>query len=245
MNWTCPYCDRDQTLTKNWSVQTEVLKQEGSPFGKVALIFTNIVCANNACKKLTLTASLAEFQGWDQYNRAVSGKKLFQWALIPESSAKPQPTYIPAPLRDDYEEACKISMLSPKSSATLARRCLQGMIRDFCGISKDRLIDEIRELRTRVDAGKGPQGVMHDSIDAIDHVRGIGNIGAHMEKDINIIVDIDPNESSVLIGLVELLFKEWYVARHQRQQRFADLKKVAGDKKAAKVGPPTQEQDKA
>ena len=29
---------------------------------------------------------------------------------------------------------------------------------------------------------------------AIDAVRSIGNIGAHMEKDINLIVDVDPEE---------------------------------------------------
>ena len=36
---------------------------------------------------------------------------------------------IPIPqLMDDYEEACAIVNLSPKASATLSRRCLQGMI---------------------------------------------------------------------------------------------------------------------
>jgi hypothetical protein len=48
----------------------------------------------------------------------------------------PLPDYIPEQIKDDYYEACSILNLSPKASATLARRCLQGMIRDFWGITK-------------------------------------------------------------------------------------------------------------
>jgi hypothetical protein len=98
--------------------------------------------------------------------------------LLPPSSAKPQPDCIPKPIRDDYYEACAIRDLSPKASATTIRRCLQGMIRDFCGISKKRLIDEINELRTYIQNGKAPAGVQPDTIVAIDQVRELGNIGA-------------------------------------------------------------------
>jgi hypothetical protein len=45
-----------------------------------------------------------------------------------------------------------------------------------------------------VDAGSAPAGVQVDTMDAIDHVREIGNIGARMESDINVIVDVDPEE---------------------------------------------------
>ena len=61
----------------------------------------------------------------------------------PISLAKAYPDYIPQTIRSDYEEAHAILNLSPKASATLSRRCLQGMIRDFWGISKARLVDEI------------------------------------------------------------------------------------------------------
>jgi hypothetical protein len=151
--------------------------------------------------------------------------------LLPASFAKPQPDYIPEPLRRDYEEACAIRDLSPKASATTTRRCIQGIIRDFCGITKKRLIDEINELRRLVNAGQAPPNVQADTVDAIDHVRQIGNIGAHMEADINVIVDVDPDEAQVLIELAELLFDEWYVNREQRTQRFAQLGLIAADKK--------------
>lgn len=154
------------------------------------------------------------------------------WTLMPPSTAKPQPDCVPEPLRTDYAEACAIRDLSPKASATIIRRCLQGMIRDFCGIRKDRLIDEIKELRERVDAGNAPRGVHHDSVDAIDHVRGIGNIGAHMEKDIN---DVDPDDAQRLIELTEMLFEEWYEARDRREQRLKKIGAIAAEKAQAKT----------
>ena len=111
-------------------------------------------------------------------------------------------------------EACRVRDLSPKASATLARRCLQGMIRDFCGIAKATLYQEIEALNRAVADNKAPQGVTPESVQGIDDVRSIGNIGAHMEKDINIIVEVDPDEAQMLIELVEMLFDEWDIAQH-------------------------------
>jgi hypothetical protein len=95
---------------------------------------------------------------------------------------------------------------------------------------------EIRDLRSRIDAGQAPTGVTHESVEAIDQVRSIGNIGAHMEKDISLIVDVDPDDAQVLIGLIEMLFEEWYVARQNRQQRLTQIAAIAADKKAKIAG---------
>src|SRR5262249_50200354 len=67
---------------------------------------------------------------------------------------------------------------------------------------------------------------------------GIGNIGAYMKADINVILDVDPNEAQLLIELVELLFGEWYVARAARTERLGKLKAIAADKKEQKQAPP-------
>jgi hypothetical protein len=154
------------------------------------------------------------------------------WQVLPPSAAKPQPDCVPGILQQDYYEACAIRDLSPKASATLIRRCIQGCIRDFCDITKARLIDEIKELKRRVEDGRVPTGVQPDTVDALDAVRHIGNIGAHMERDINLIVDVDPGEAQTLIELVEMLFEEWYVARENRNQRIAAISGIAAAKKA-------------
>ena len=72
----------------------------------------------------------------------------------------------------------------------------------------------------------------HETVEGIDHVRSVGNIGAHMEQDINLIIEVDPGEAQALIGLIEMLFSEWYVARHQRQQKLAHIAAIAAEKKA-------------
>ena len=78
-----------------------------------------------------------------------------------------------------------------------------------------------------------PPGVTPESVEAIDKVREIGNIGAHMEKDVDLIVDIEPGEAQILIELIEMLFEEWYVARHIRQERLARVAAVSVEKKLA------------
>jgi hypothetical protein len=160
-----------------------------------------------------------------------TGESFHSWRLLPESSAKPQPDCIPAVLRNDYIEACRIKDLSSKASATLARRCLQGMIRDFAKISRATLDLEIKELRRRVEAGNAPQGVTSESVEGIDHVRTIGNIGAHMEKDVNLVVEIEPGEAQALIEL----FEEWYIEREARSARLAKVAAMSAQKKTARL----------
>lgn len=106
------------------------------------------------------------------------------------------------------------------------------MIRDFCDISKSTLNAEILELRRLIDSGEQPRGVTHESMDAIDAVRNVGNIGAHMERDIDVIVPVDPDEAQLLIELIELLLEEWYVARHKREQRLSAVRQLADTKRA-------------
>jgi hypothetical protein len=237
-NWTCPYCELPQVIAEE-RIEQKWYNQHvdgwARPQSRPSVLIRTIIRANNACKELTLEVALGAYVPGPR-DREIS--PIRGWQLLPLSSAKPQPDYIPKPIRDDYEEACAIRKLSPKASATMTWRCLQGMIRDFCGISKKRLIDEISDLRKRVREGNAPAGVQSDSVEAIDHVRGIGNIGAHMEADINVIVDVDPDEAQILIDLVETLFEEWYVAREVRQKRFNKIKEIADDKKAAKKAPP-------
>lgn len=110
------------------------------------------------------------------------------------------------------------------------------MIRDFCGISLKTLHAEITELGKQVDAGTAPRQVSEESIAAIDAVRQMGNIGAHFEADINLIIEVDASEALALIGLIELLFKEWYQSRDERQKRLAGLKKMAETKRSERIG---------
>lgn len=135
-------------------------------------------------------------------------------SVFPQTICKHFPEYVPAAIRQDYEEACAIKSLSPKAAATLCRRCLQGMIHDFWGIHEKNLNAEITALK-----GKISQQLW----EVVDAVRQLGNIGAHMEKDANLIVDIDPDEADKLVKLIERLIQAWYVERHTEQQLYSDI----------------------
>jgi hypothetical protein len=237
-NWTCPYCGHAQVISESrHSAVRHKVWIEGWKEGKPLLTVEAIACANNDCLKLSLKEWLATYEDLND-GRYRTGPTLNTWQLLPASSAKPQPDFIPQPLRDDYNEACAIRDLSPKASATLIRRCLQGMIRNFCGIpNKKSLYDEIEELGERIENGQAPLGVQPDHIKAIHRVREIGNIGAHMERDIDLIIDVDPNEAQTLIELAEVLFDEWYLARNVRQARLASIATIATKKEAMKGKP--------
>lgn len=138
--------------------------------------------------------------------------------IHPLSTAKQFPDYIPEQIRSDYNEACSIVDLSPKASATLSRRCLQGMIRDFWQVSgKANLYQEIDAISGKVDSA---------TKNALNAVRQIGNIGAHMETDIDKIVDIDPNEAQTLLLLIERLLNAWYVDRHNTDELLAEINSI-------------------
>lgn len=135
------------------------------------------------------------------------------------------PDYVPVAIRSDYIEAVSIAEASPKASATLSRRCLQGMIHDFWGIKEKNLNAEISSLKSKVPSAQWS---------AIDALRKIGNIGAHMEKDINLIVDVEPNEAKSLIKLIELLIDKWYIARHDEELLLLDITEMAARKEDAR-----------
>jgi len=223
MNYTCPYCGHHSTITSpnedsNWNV----LAIQPSTLGRVGIRVSAITCPNDDCKKLKLTGYLKAVS----QNGEETSKVLQTWNLLPESEAKVLPEYIPSPIKEDYYEACRIRDLSPKASATLARRCLQGMIRDFHNISKSTLFEEIKELEVKID---------QDVWESIDAVREVGNIGAHMKKDINIIIDVEPEEAQLLIGLIEQLIDDWYVIREDRRKRSEKLKQLAASKKNPQI----------
>jgi hypothetical protein len=220
-SWTCPFCNRPTTVTKQ-DIDTgfTYLRTENVE-GERVLSCRFIVCPNPECKRFSLYAVLSEIND----EGLTVEKALRTWQLIPQSKARSFPDYIPKAILDDYNEACLIMDLSPKASATLARRCLQGMIRDFWKVKGDNLKDEIDKIKDIVDTL---------SWGAIEAVRKIGNIGAHMEKDINLIVDVEPNEAELLIQLIEGLLKDWYIARHEREERLKAIAKIAKDKETTR-----------
>lgn len=212
--WYCPFCNHNATIVGENYSSHDFTFNDGNKYGPQTIRTQTVTCPNPKCKEYTLTLSL-----YDQKVNSLGEVILVSppkktWQLIPAAETKVFPDYVPKVIIADYKEACLIRDLSPKASATLARRCLQGMIRDFWGIKKDRLINEIKAIENKVDPTTWA---------AIDAVRKIGNIGAHMGKDINLIIDVEPNEAKLLIGLIETLINDWYIIRQKRQESMAEI----------------------
>lgn len=216
MGYTCPYCNMvcfdDGKIKKTHYVSheaNELIKITGDDENS-ALVVELSLCPN--CKKTAV--NVAPY--WKNKDMKMS-------LSYPPAGIKPVPDYVPEAVRSDYMETVAIADLSPKASATLARRCLQGMIHDFWGIKLKNLNQEISALQ-----GKVPDVQWK----AIDGLRKLGNIGAHMEKDVELIIEVDPDEAKKLIKLIELLIQKWYVARHDEEQLLADITNTAGNKEA-------------
>ena len=217
-NWKCPHCDHAQVVTDNNCENCKVyIDNAGSRHGSIGGLVRTIVCANQDCRELSLKFNLYSLV--DENN----GSLIRSWSLLPESAGKSQPEYIPISIVDNYRQACRIRDLSPNASAAMSRRCLQGMIRDFWDVKDEpTLWNEIQTIKDKVDptTWKG-----------IDAVRKVGNIGAHMEQDVNLILDVEPNEAQVLIELIEMLFMDWYVDRYERKKRLDAVVDIVKTKK--------------
>ena len=225
-SWTCPYCNKLTTITGANITQSEHPFLQAFQDDCFVLVTNVIICPNRECQEYTITAILREgikdpYRAEGRIFVDKSKDPILSWKMKPQSQAKQLPDYIPEPIIADYEEACLIQNLSPKASATLARRCLQGMIRDFWGVKERTLFAEINGIQANVD----PQ-----TWQAIDAVRSVGNIGAHMEEDINLIIDVDPNEAAALIKLIEMLIKDWYIAKQERSNNLTSVIDMANQK---------------
>lgn len=235
INWACKVCGRHSTLGgADRSCRTSILTTGTSNLTHgVHLDAVLIKCPNPDCGELDFEVNA--YLGKPSFDRYKGEFKVLgsrpagvgSFRFLP-TTAQPLSKHTPAAVQADYEEACLITNLSPKSSATLARRALQGMIRDFWGIAKGTLADELKAIEDKCD----PQ--LYKAMMAL---KSVGNIGAHPERDVNVIIDIDADEAAQLLELVHLLDGEWYVARAARQSRIQAVTALGAAKHLAKKAP--------
>lgn len=221
-NWRCPYCQHDMSLDTQYDrwFATLDIPSQARP---LRILVEGTACRNEECLKASATVFVLDTS---LGKGPTSVRTIRAEALEPRSSARVVPAYVPRAVVADYQEAVAIQNLSPKASATLSRRCLQGMIRDFWRVQGRNLYDEIELIRDQV---------TEDTWKSMDAVRTLGNIGAHMEKDIDVIVDVDPREAELLVQLIESLLDDWYIARHDREERNKRLQSAAAEKATARA----------
>lgn len=211
--YVCPFCCHAQAYDPDYeSIQNRRYHNRPSipeEYQESSFTIYTLMCSNSSCEKISVVAI-----------HRTTNKQI---DLVPPVVMNHYPEYIPAQIRQDYEEANMILEASPKAAATLLRRCLQGMIHDDWKIHEKNLNAEMTALKESVPSAQWK---------AIDALRKVGNIGAHMEHDVNSIIDIQPNEAKKLLKLIELLLEKWYIARHDEEMLLADIEEIADAKES-------------
>ncbi|PIT23620.1 hypothetical protein BGI37_11835 [Snodgrassella alvi] len=226
-SWVCPHCNRPVIIR-----DSDINNVRNSYFLPVnsqeyVLDVTITICPSESCGKETIELNKFLYDKYEGISNPIYNK-----IIEPEANIKIfNCSTIPDVILEDYKEAKLILNLSPKASATLARRCLQSMIRDFYSITDKRnLHQEIEAIEDRIDPG------MYKAIMAL---KSIGNIGAHPEHDINLIIDVSPEEAYQLVGLIEMLIDDWYVARERQQERVRAITAMNEQKQQKRKTPET------
>ncbi|MEM3874091.1 MAG: DUF4145 domain-containing protein [Candidatus Bathyarchaeia archaeon] len=143
----------------------------------------------------------------------------------PFNVARTVPPEVPKEIREDFLEAAAVLPISEKASATLSRRCLENLLKDrgYEGKDLNELIEKaLKDLPQRV-------------AENLDAVRNIGNFAAHpmKYKQTGLIVDVEPEEASWTLDVLEELFEYFYV-----QPKRAEEKRKKLEEKLKKLGKP-------
>ena len=138
--------------------------------------------------------------------------------LFPTGEFKSFDGFVDQKYLDDYNEALKVKVLSPKSSAALTRRLLQLILQDVFKIKKRNLSSEIEEFINT-------SGIPSHLTDAVDAIRHIGNFAAHpkKDKDSGEIVDVEPGEADWNLEVIEQLFDFAFVQPKKLEQKRKEL----------------------
>lgn len=228
--YVCPYCGLQQVFTTenddvcHTGYSKTLTKSMRSKYSVADYSVHSIKCANKICGKISVVALHSDYNEVLKEGRSWLGVPVLpQIDILPSYTFINFPSYVPEQIRTDYAEGVGIIEMSPKAAATLFRRCLQGMIRDYweIDVSSKKLYDEIDAIKDKVTKPEWR---------AIDAVRKLGNIGAHMEQDVNIIIDIEPNEAQKLQKLIELLIEKWYIGSHDAEMLLCEISEMSDEK---------------
>lgn len=260
MSHTCPYCGQTFPLIEGYTYSEQCVVF--SP-GKVQQDDGILRMASPdfaGCVQLQYPAPVTETV-WVHFKvcpncwntslevSTVGGSLKSKSFVYPTSTVKQYPNYVPEQIRTDYTEAFLIASISPKASATLSRRCLQGILRDFWGITPefwDSHTDLKREVRLKesckanlwqeIKAVEQLGGVPEPIIAAFKQLKDIGNIGAHPETDVNLIVDVEPGEAEALVSLVDLIIRLTYIQRNTDEELLRKVEGIASKKAEQRGG---------
>ena len=113
------------------------------------------------------------------------------------------PASVPEDLAKDCREAHRILTESPRSSALLARRILEKILKDH-GHKQGTLNAQLGSLANSKELSS-------IDIDKLHAVRNLGNVAAHYTENSQTLLDVQPGEAELCLQIVDELFTHYYV----------------------------------
>jgi len=230
-NFLCKYCNQPTSITEH-DYKFETIESPDN-LANYKFSLEIIKCPNPDCKKTHVNVNVSKTiivggrKDFGLVSISTAKKEVFDETIevLPEYGVILLPSYLPKDIQRDINEANLIKNKSTRASASLLRRALQSMIRDFwkSEIIPGELNSEITQLKSKI-TDAALYNAMHS-------LKNIASFAAHPEKDISSIVDIEKSELDQMFKIIHILIKEWYVNKKEREENLKSLNKMASKKK--------------
>ena len=211
----CPHCQHvvylDAPDSVPWGTYSSSTRLETASGGDRVRVYSS-KCPN--CKKPVVAAEIE------------SNGKVHLRLVHPFNVVRTVPPEVPKDIQEDFLEAAAVFPISEKASAALSRRCLQNVLIKNGAREGDTLSSQIEEFLPKV-----PSYIAEN----LDAIRNIGNYAAHPMKDksTGAIVDVEPQEATWNLDVLEQLFDFFYV-----QPKRAEEKRKKLEAKLREMGKP-------
>lgn len=230
-NWCCPSCRHNIILVagdvNDHEYTYRVARADNGANGHLVMRAQTVACRLCGCftSMVGLYRPQLSPQGAPQQsgdgglitNFSYRELQLYPLSTARRFSAESVPDFI---LRD-YSEASAVVDISPRAAMALARRCLQGIVRDFYEVNKKTLHLELEEIKTKLPV---------EAWAALMAIKGLGNYGAHPESDPALSPDITAAEATHALGIIAYVIDTTYVERHRRADALAKMVEIHASK---------------
>jgi hypothetical protein len=227
----CPYCGFIYKTEFGRNLFARVLAH---PEANAAVHSVILVCPYTECGKAEVFVDAGAFpavlRGKDESEyqniRYDLPGTFFKGRLLPPFGGKPElkAREVPEAIYKDYDEACRLLPVSAGASVTMARRCVQKMIRAKFRLKPGKLQNEIRTL-----SSLSPP-VQQEVIDALDSIRKTGKFRALPDDEVKIVSDVSPEAAEHVISIIEILISDWFLAPAEHDERLVSLQLILNKK---------------
>jgi len=223
----CPHCltevnEHWQSLFTHTNARGEMLEQPSDLVGVAldALKLYWMRCPKRSCQELFVAATAADGRGF----------RILYPQMLTTRRVDPA---VPDALADNYRQASAILTLSPKMSATLARRILADVLKQYGGYEKFTLASQLKAFMGDT---QHPSQLRENA----RYLTEIGDFGSHTQRDTETqeIVDVEPEEAEWTLEVLDGLFEYFIVGpvRDEARRAAIDAKIAATGRKPIRKG---------